>query len=94
MAKRQNPVELAAQLTDREREVVRLKSLGCTIYECAAILQVAKSTADNHITSAMTKLGLHKAAHLVRFAIASGISTLDDTITRGESRRLKTALAS
>jgi FixJ family two-component response regulator len=41
-----SPKDKVAGLTPRVREVVRLTSLGCTIHEIAAILDVASPTAD------------------------------------------------
>jgi DNA-binding NarL/FixJ family response regulator len=76
-------------LIEREIEVVRLLSLGCTVHEAAAILQLASSTVDNYKTSAMKKLGASKAALLTRAAIKAGISSLDDRLTSAERRRLR-----
>ena len=48
------------QLTPRERQVVRLLSLGCTVREAALVLKLAPSTVDNHKAKAMSKLGTNK----------------------------------
>jgi DNA-binding CsgD family transcriptional regulator len=48
-------------LSEREIQVARLISLGCSIYEAAAILRLASATVDNYKTSAMKKLGASKA---------------------------------
>lgn len=76
-------------LTERECEVVRLLSLGCTIYEAGAILGLAGSTIDNHKVRAMAKLKVTKMAMLTRAAILTGISSLRDQLTPTEKRRLR-----
>lgn len=75
-------------LTPRQREVVRLTSLGYTNHEIAAILDLAESTVDNHRTAAMRRLGIEKATILTRIAIKHRISPLDDELSRAEKRRL------
>jgi len=76
-----------AALTPRPRQVVRLISLGCTVDEIAAILDVAPNTADNQRARAMRTLGTNKAALLTRIAIKYGISSINDRLTLAEKRR-------
>jgi DNA-binding CsgD family transcriptional regulator len=76
-----------ANLTKRQREVVRLTSLGCTVEEIAAILDIAVATADNHRLSAMRTLGVGKATLLTRIAIKCRVSPLDEKLTPREKRR-------
>jgi DNA-binding CsgD family transcriptional regulator len=90
------PIGLAARrripkepLSEREIEVARLISLGCSVYEAAAILQLASSTVDNYKTGAMKKLGTSKAVLLTRAVIKAGISSLNDRLTSAERRRLR-----
>jgi DNA-binding CsgD family transcriptional regulator len=78
---------MSNELTQREREVVRLVSLGCSVKEAAAILRLAPSTVDNHRSRAMTKLGTDKAALLTRLAIKKRISGLNDKLSLAEKRR-------
>lgn len=78
---------MSEHLTKREREVVRLVSLGCTVGEAAAILKLAPSTVDNHKSRAMAKLGTDKVALLTRLAIQKRISKLNDKLTTLEKRR-------
>lgn len=78
---------MSNELTKREREVVRLVSLGCSVKEAAAILKLAPSTVDNHRARAMAKLGTDKAALLTRIAIKKRVSTLNDRLTAAEKRR-------
>lgn len=76
-----------AKLTDREKQVVRLISLGCTMKEAAAILGLSPSTIDNHKTRVMAKLGTNKITLLVRLALKMRISTLKDKLTTSEKRK-------
>jgi DNA-binding CsgD family transcriptional regulator len=76
-----------ASLTRRQRQIVRLVSLGCTIDEMAAILDLASSTVDNHRSGAMKRLEINRIAVLTRVAIKHRISTLTDTLTRTERRK-------
>jgi DNA-binding CsgD family transcriptional regulator len=74
-------------LTPREEQILRLVSLGCTVKEAAAVLDVAPSTADNHKARLMAKLGTDKAALLTRLAMKMGVSTMNDKLTAPEKRR-------
>ncbi len=78
---------MSTQITDREKEVVRLLSLGCTVIEAAAILRLSPSTVDNHKTRAMAKLGTDKAALLTRIAIKKRFTSMKDKLTLVEKRR-------
>ncbi len=75
------------QLTPRERQVVRLLSLGCTVREAAKVLKLAPSTVDNHKAKAMAKLGTNKVALLTRIAIKERVSKLTDRLSALEKRR-------
>ena len=66
---------MSDQLTQRETEVVRLISLGCTVKEAAAILRLAPSTVDNHKSRAMKKMGTDKLALVTRLALKMRISS-------------------
>lgn len=87
MAKRKRAASTDKELTEREREVVRLISLGCTVREAAAILKLASHTVDNHKARAMRKLGTDKAALLTRLAITLRVTSLGDKLTPAERRR-------
>ena len=78
---------MPSELSKREREVIRLVSLGCTVKEAAAILKLAPHTVDNHKARAMSKLGTDKAALVTRIAIKLRITTLRDKLTLAEKRR-------
>lgn len=63
----------AAELTLREREVVGLLGEGLSAKEVADRLDISRKTVEAHRANAMAKLGLHKTAALVRFAIREGL---------------------
>jgi two-component system, NarL family, response regulator NreC len=60
-------------LSDREREVLRLLSLGHTNQEIAKMLFISVRTAETHRAHIMQKLHLSSRAELVRYAISSGL---------------------
>jgi len=78
---------MSVRLTPRERQVVRLLSLGCTVREAASVLKLAPSTVDNHKAKAMSKLGTNKVALLTRIAIRERVSKLNERLTPQEKRR-------
>lgn len=61
------------RLTTRERQVLQLVAEGKTTKEIAVILGVTVKTAESHRTTLMSKLDLHSAAELVRYAIRRGL---------------------
>jgi len=64
------------QLTDREKEVLRLVAEGHTTREIAGILDLSPKTVEGYRTSLMAKLDLHRKADLIKYAIRKGIVTL------------------
>lgn len=60
-------------LTDRERTILHLIGQGESNLEIAAALGVSRRTVDTHRTRLMRKLGIHKTAALVRFAVREGL---------------------
>jgi len=66
-----NPV--LAQLTDRERDVVRLVAAGLSNAEIAEKLVVSPLTAKTHVSRAMTKVNARDRAQLVVFAYETGL---------------------
>ena len=60
-------------LSEREREVLRLIALGHTNAEIASMLFVSVRTVENHRASVMRKLGLRPRAELVRHANEAGV---------------------
>ena len=71
-----------ASLSPRQREIVRLTSLGCTSHEIATILGMSRWTVENHQFQAKERLGVSKAAVLTRIAIKYKISPLDDALSQ------------
>ena len=71
-------------LTPREKEVVRLISLGCTVNETARILSLTPSAANTFKTQAMQKLGVNKVALLTRVALQHRITSMTDKLTPAE----------
>jgi DNA-binding NarL/FixJ family response regulator len=64
----------AADLTDRERQVMRLISAGHRTREIAQILSLSHKTIEKHRTSLMRKLGLRNASAVAAYAIAHGFA--------------------
>jgi DNA-binding NarL/FixJ family response regulator len=61
-------------LTAREREVLRLVADGYSSAHIAARLEISVRTVQTHRQSIMTKLGLHSATALTRFAVTHGLA--------------------
>jgi DNA-binding CsgD family transcriptional regulator len=77
-----------AALSPRQRQIVRLTSLGCTSHEIAAILGMSRWTVENHQFQAKQRLGVSKAALLTRIAIKYKISSLSDELSKSELRKI------
>jgi len=63
------------QLTDRERDVLKLVVEGYTIQEIADMLVVTPKTVEGHKTNLMAKLDIHNRIELVKYALRKGIIT-------------------
>lgn len=61
------------ELTDREREVLKLIAEGYTNPEIANLLHISVKTVQAHRGHIMEKLDLHRPAALVRYAIRKGL---------------------
>ena len=64
------------QLTDREKEVLRLIAEGNTAREIASILDLSPKTVEGYRTNLMGKLDLHRKADVIKYAIRKGIVAL------------------
>lgn len=64
------------QLTDREREVLKLLAEGHTAREIANMLVVSPKTVEWYRTSLMNKLNLHNRTDLIKYAIRKALITL------------------
>ncbi len=68
--------DLYEQLTDREREILKLLAEGYTTQEMADMLVVSPKTVEGHRTSLMAKLNIHNRIDLVKYALRKGIITI------------------
>jgi LuxR family transcriptional regulator, quorum-sensing system regulator BjaR1 len=59
-------------LTARQREIVALKSEGKTAWEISVILDIARITVEQHLTSAFRKTDTVNSAQLIKLAIMQG----------------------
>lgn len=64
------------QLTDREREVLKLVAEGHTSREIAGILIVSPKTVEWYKSSMMKKLNIHSRTDLIKYAIRKRVITL------------------
>ena len=69
--------ESYGNLTDREREVLRLIADGQTAKEIGELLQISVHTVERHRQKLMAKLDLHNRAALIKYAIREGLIELD-----------------
>lgn len=76
-------------LSPRQRQIVRLTSLGCTSHQIATILGMSRWTVENHQFQAKERLGVSKAAVLTRVAIKYKVSPLNDELSAAEKRKLE-----
>jgi DNA-binding NarL/FixJ family response regulator len=60
-------------LSSRERQVLQLVAEGKSSKEIARVLGVSTKTVDTHRTRLMSKLDIHDAVSLVRYAIRRGL---------------------
>lgn len=61
------------ELTEREREVLRLVATGATNKEMARQLFVAEATVKSHLVHIFTKLGVDNRARAVALAQETGL---------------------
>lgn len=61
-------------LTDRQKEVLRLISEGCSAKEIATRLNISVRTAEFHRAAIMDRLKLHSTAMMTRYAVEHGLA--------------------
>jgi two-component system, NarL family, response regulator NreC len=64
------------QLTNREREILKLLAEGHTTQKIATMLVLSPKTVDRHKTNLMAKLAIHSRADLIKYALRKGIITI------------------
>lgn len=67
--------DAAAQLSEREREVLVLIANGHSSRVIALKLGITKGTVEVHRRNIMTKLGLHTIAGLTKYAVREGLTS-------------------
>ncbi len=61
------------QLTDRERDVLKLVAEGYTTQEMADMLVISPKTVEGHKSSLMNKLNIHNRLDLFKYALRRGL---------------------
>jgi DNA-binding NarL/FixJ family response regulator len=64
-------------LSARERQVLKLIAEGNTNNRIAEVLGLSRKTVDTHRANAMRKLDLHDITEVVKYALRTGLITLD-----------------
>ena len=65
-------------LTPRQREILRLIALGRTTKAIARSLGISAKTVETHRAQLMERLDIYDVAGLVRYAIRTGLASLDE----------------
>jgi DNA-binding NarL/FixJ family response regulator len=68
---------IEAALTPREREVLQLIAEGRSTKETAGRLNISIKTVESHRRNIMEKLDIHSTAELTKYAIRTGLTSLD-----------------
>lgn len=71
-----NQHSAGAQLTSRQREVLRLIAAGGSNKEIAYKLRISVKTVEFHKTNLMARLGLRTTADLVKYALKHGLTEI------------------
>ena len=64
-------------LTPREREILQLLAEGNSTKEIATSLCLSTKTVETHRRQMMEKLNIYNVAHLIKFAIRKGLTSLE-----------------
>ena len=65
--------DASEQLTDREREILKLLAEGYSTQEIARMLVISPKTVERHKTNLMAKLDIHNRLDLFKYALRKGI---------------------
>ena len=65
--------DTSEQLTDREREILKLLAEGHSTREIAQMLVISPKTVERHKTNLMSKLDIHNRLDLFKYALRKGI---------------------
>lgn len=65
-------------LTERETEVLRLLAAGASNREIGSLLSISSRTAEHHVGSLYSKLGVRSRAAATLWAARAGLTTIDD----------------
>lgn len=77
----QGPGSGPANLSIREREVLKFVAEGKSSKTIAKLLFISPRTAEHHRASLKKKLGLNSTAELVKYAIKEGYTTIEEPAT-------------
>jgi DNA-binding NarL/FixJ family response regulator len=69
-----HPHSSHADLSKREREVLRLIGSGKAVKEIAAVLALSETTISTYRTRILIKLGLKSTAELIRYAVMNRLA--------------------
>jgi DNA-binding NarL/FixJ family response regulator len=73
MAKVGRSQDMSEQLTNREREILKLLAEGYSTHEIARMLVISPKTVERHKTNLMAKLDIHNRLDLFKYALRKGI---------------------
>jgi two-component system response regulator NreC len=76
LAKAGRSQDTSEQLTDREREILKLLAEGHSTQEIARMLVISPKTVERHKTNLMAKLDIHNRLDLFKYALRKGIITV------------------
>ena len=62
-----------ADMSQREKQIIRMIAEGSSSKEIARVLDIAPSTVDAHRKNIMRKIGCHKVTDITRYAIRSSL---------------------
>jgi two-component system, NarL family, nitrate/nitrite response regulator NarL len=82
LTRQRDALRLAAYLTSREWQCLKLLVEGQDTAGIVAALGVSAATVRTHVQSLLNKLGVHSRLEAAAFAVQHGL--LDDTVRRGE----------